>query len=87
MHTKFRKKTELHYINNLIHLKTPFVVSNYGNFTTKLKEFSLIKNIYNQVNLINQTAVFYPGRILYPLPHLYYLEDVKKLVGQLIPLL
>ena len=85
-HVKFRQKTELKVLNISGFFKNIFIISNFSNFSTKAREFTIAKNIYNQVELLPSSGVFYPGFKLYPRSYLSFIQNLKKLIGQFIPL-
>ena len=85
-HQKFKLKTEYKFINYSLQFKTIFYVTNYSNFSSKVREFNILKNKFNQIIFTPTTAVFYPGFKIYPITYLMAAEDIKKLIGQLIPL-
>ena len=85
-HSKFNRKVELKKINYTLKFKSIYYIINYSNFTTKIKEFTLIKNIYNQVDVLPSLSVFYPGFKLYPNNYLSSVSSIKNLIGQALPL-
>lgn len=85
-HKKFFKKTEKKQINTSFLMKEIYFITNFSNFTTKTSEFTIAKNIYNQQTLLPTAATFYPGFKLYPYTYLVLLDNIKRFVGQIIPL-
>lgn len=87
LHVKFDKKKEIKLINTTLNIRNIFFVTNYANFTTKAREFVIVKNMYNQSDLFPATGTSYPGLKLYPKHYLALIQNLKKLVGQFIPLI
>ncbi len=85
--TKFSRKTEIKPLNFSVKLKFFSFIVNYGHYSTKIKEFSILKNLYNQENFLPQLAVYYPGFKLYPATYLRDAGELQKLIGQFIPLI
>lgn len=83
---KFKEKIEVRNINNTLRLKTIHIVNNFGNYLTKPKEFTIVKNLYNQYSLVPSTLSMHPGFRLYPLRYLETISNLKNLVGQIVPL-
>lgn len=86
-HQKFWQKKESRRVNTSFYFKNPVFIINYGNYITKPREFVLVKNIYNHLNIFPTAAAFYPGFKLYPRGFLSQVENIKKLVGQFLPLI
>lgn len=84
---KFKNKNELKGVADIVKFITPYYLYNISNFRTKIKEFSIIKNIYNFILIIPHVKLHYPGFKFYPLKLLQILNNNKKFIGQYLPLI
>lgn len=62
---------------------TPFFFSDFGLHKNRIKEFGLVKNLFNQLNIYLTTVVHYPGFILYNYKNIILKN--KFLYGQFVP--
>lgn len=85
-HKKFFSRIELKPIQYNFKVLAPAVITNYGNYKTYIREYTYAKTMYNDNIFLPALFNFHPGFILYPTDILFYLEDVKNVIGQIIPL-
>lgn len=84
---KFWMKKEYRQLDNILFFKNNVFVVNYSNYITKPREFVIVKNIYNHFKLFPTSSVFYPGFKLYVQHYFFSIENIKKIIGQFIPLI
>ena len=86
-HKKFFRKIELKPVISIKKLYHLFYIKYISNYRTKIKEVAEISNIYGGRGLVTTVKLYYPGYKLYPKLFLETKFNIKKFIGQYIPLL